>query len=205
MPLSLSGTTGIVSSNIAAGGVQATNIGSNQVITAKILDANVTPAKLSQPMTLMSGQVATGGSVLFSGIPSWAKRVTVMLYEVGTSGSSAHINVQIGDSGGLRTNNYVSTSVTVDSSGNTAGVSAADGFIWANFANFSTNRNTGTVQLTHVGSNVWVANHTGRQSTANSVFGGGSLNNSGLSGALDRVQIAATGLNSGSINVMYEG
>ena len=195
MALNLSGTTGIVTGNIAA----------SNITTATIADANVTPGKLSQPMTLMTGQVATGGSVLFSGIPSWAKRVTVMLFEVGTSGSPAHINVQIGDSGGLRTTNYVSTSVTVDSSGNTAGVSAADGFIWANFANFSTNRNTGTVQLTHVGSNVWVANHTGRQTTANSVFGGGSLNNSGLSGTLDRVQIAATGLNSGSINVMYEG
>ena len=188
MPISITGTGTIT--GISAGGLP---------------DGCITAAELAQPMTLMSGQVATGGSVLFSGIPSWAKRVTVILYEVGTSGSSAHINVQIGDSGGLRTNNYVSTSVTVDSAGNSAGVSATDGFIWANFANSSTNTNSGTMQLTHVGSNVWVANHTGRQTTGNSVFGGGSLNNSGLSGTLDRVQIAATGLNSGSINVMYEG
>ena len=194
MALSLSGTTGIVTGNIA----------SNAVTTSLILNANVTPAKLSQPMTLMSGQVATGGSVLFSGIPSWAKRVTVMLFEVGTSSSPAHINVQIGDSGGLRTTNYVSTGITVDSSGNTAGVSATDGFIWANFSNFSTNRNSGTMQLTHVGLNVWVANHTGKQNTGNSVFGGGNIT-SALGGTLDRVQIAATGLNSGSINVMYEG
>ena len=194
MALNLSGTTGIVTGNIA----------SDAVTTSLILNANVTPAKLSQPMTLMTGQVATGGSVLFSGIPSWAKRVTVMLFEVGTSGSPAHINVQIGDSGGLRTTNYVSTGITVDSGGNTAGVSATDGFIWANFSNFSTNRNSGTMQLTHVGSNVWVANHTGKQNTGNSVFGGGNITTA-LGGTLDRVQIAATGLNSGSINVMYEG
>ena len=194
MPLSLSGTTGIVTGNIAA----------SNITTATIADANVTPGKLSQPMTLMTGQVATGGSVLFSGIPSWAKRVTVMLFEVGTSGSPAHINVQIGDSGGLRTTNYVSTGITVDSGGNTAGVSATDGFIWANFSNFSTNRNSGTMQLTHVGLNVWVANHTGKQNTGNSVFGGGNITTA-LGGTLDRVQIAATGLNSGSINVMYEG
>ena len=194
MALNLSGTTGIVTGNIAA----------SNITTATIADANVTPGKLSQPMTLMTGQVATGGSVLFSGIPSWAKRVTVMLFEVGTSGSPAHINVQIGDSGGLRTTNYVSTGITVDSGGNTAGVSATDGFIWANFSNFSTNRNSGTMQLTHVGLNVWVANHTGKQNTGNSVFGGGNITTA-LGGTLDRVQIAATGLNSGSINVMYEG
>jgi hypothetical protein len=51
MPLSLSGTTGIVSGNIAVGGVQATNIGSDQVTTAKILDGNITPAKLTGGQT----------------------------------------------------------------------------------------------------------------------------------------------------------
>ena len=169
--------------------------------TGTIGTASITPAKLSQPMTLMSGQVAST-PILFSGIPSWAKRVTVILYDVGTSGNVAHINVQIGDSGGLRTTNYVSTGITVDSGGNTAGVSATDGFIWANFD--STNRNSGTMQLTHAGLNVWVANHTGRQSVGNSVFGGGTITTA-LNGTLDRVQIAATGLNAGSVNVLYEG
>jgi len=201
MALNLSGTTGIVTGNIAASNITTATIADDNVTTAKILNANVTPAKLSQPMTLMSGQVAPS-PILFSGIPSWAKRVTVILYDVGTSGNVAHINVKIGDSGGLRTSNYVSTGITVDSGGNTAGVSATDGFIWANFD--STNRNSGTMQLTHAGLNVWVANHTGRQSVGNSVFGGGTITTA-LGGTLDRVQIAATGLNSGSINVMYEG
>jgi len=190
MALSLSGTTGIVTGNIAA----------LQVTTATIANANVTPGKLSQPMTLMSGQVAPS-PILFSGIPSWAKRVTVILYQVGTSGA-AHINVQIGDSGGLRTTNYVSTSVTIDSSGNTVGVSATDGFIWQNSS--ATNTNTGIIQLTHAGLNVWVASHTGRQTTTNVVSGGGTITTA-LGGTLDRVQIAATGLNAGSVNVMYEG
>jgi len=198
MPISINGTGTIT--GISAGGLP-----DDCITTADIAGSAVTTAKLAQPMTLMSGQVATGGSVLFSGIPSWAKRVTVILYEVGTSGAPAHINVQVGDSGGLRTTNYVSTSVTIDSAGNTAGVSATDGFIWANFGNSSTHRNSGTIRLTHVGLNVWVADHAGRQATTNIVSGGGSLNNSGLSGALDRVQIAATGLNAGSVNVMYEG
>lgn len=198
MPISINGTGTIT--GLSAGGLP-----DDSITTAEIAASAVTTAKLAQPMTLMSGQVATGGSVLFSGIPSWAKRVTVIFYEVGTSGAPAHINVRVGDSSGLRTTDYVSTSVTIDSSGNTAGVSATDGFIWANFANSSTNRNSGTMRLTHVGLNVWIADHAGRQTTTNIVSGGGSLNNSGLSGALDRVQIAATGLNSGSINVMYEG
>jgi hypothetical protein len=193
MPIAITGTGTIT--GISAGGLP-----DDCITTADIAGSAVTTAKLAQPMTLMSGQVAPS-PILFSGIPSWAKRVTVILYQVGTSGS-AHINVQIGDSSGLRTTNYISTSVTIDSSGNTAGVSATDGFIWHNTS--AANTNTGIIQLTHVGLNVWVASHTGKQTTTNVVSGGGTITTA-LGGTLDRVQIAATGLNAGSVNVLYEG
>lgn len=193
MPIAINGTGTIT--GISAGGLP-----DDCITTAEIAGSAVTTAKLAQPMTLMSGQVASNPT-LFTGIPSWAKRVTVILYQVGTSGA-AHINVQIGDSGGLRTTNYVSTSVTIDSSGNTAGVSATDGFIW--FSTASNNTNTGIIQLTHVGLNVWVASHTGKQTTTNVVSGGGTITTA-LGGTLDRVSIAATGINAGSVNVLYEG
>jgi len=193
MPIAINGTGTIT--GISAGGLP-----DDCITTADIAGSAVTTAKLAQPMTLMSGQVAST-PILFTGIPSWAKRVTILLYQLGTSGA-AHINVQIGDSGGLRTANYVSTSVTIDSSGNTAGVSATDGFIW--YSSSASNTNTGIIQLTHVGLNVWVASHTGKQTTTNVVSGGGTITTA-LGGTLDRVQIAATGLNAGSVNVLYEG
>ena len=193
MPISITGTGTIT--GLSAGGLP-----DDCITTAEIAASAVTTVKLAQPMTLMSGQVASN-PILFSGIPSWAKRVTVILYQVGTSGS-AHINVQIGDSGGLRTTNYVSSSVTVDSAGNSAGVNATDGFVWQNSS--AANTNTGIIQLTHVGLNVWVATHTGKQTTTNVVSGGGTITTA-LNGSLDRVSIAATGLNAGSVNVLYEG
>jgi hypothetical protein len=49
------------------------------VTTGKVADAAITPAKLSQPYTLATAQASTSGtSIDFTGIPSWAKRITVM-------------------------------------------------------------------------------------------------------------------------------
>jgi hypothetical protein len=61
---------------------------------------------------------ASGAFVDFTGIPSWVKRITVMLAGVSTSGTSSLI-VRIGDSGGIVSTGYqgvvagiVSTSVS---------------------------------------------------------------------------------------------
>jgi hypothetical protein len=48
----------------------------------------------------------SGTSIDFTGLPSWVKRITVMLDGVGTNGTSSPI-LQIGDSGGIENTGYV--------------------------------------------------------------------------------------------------
>ena len=196
MPLSLSGTTGIVTGNIGTLQVTTGRLANDAVTTAKILNANVTPEKLSQPMTLMSGQNATGTDIDFTGIPSWVNRVTVIFNEVGQS-ATANTLVQIGDSGGIEATGYISTSIVVDTAGLSTGGSSTTGFIW-----YGSGTRSGLMHIVRAGGNVWVASHTGKIDTIRSVFGAGSKT---LSSTLDRVRITAGTYNAGSINVIYEG
>ena len=86
---------------LTAGSVAAADLAADSVTTVKIADANVTPAKLSQPLTLRTAQATTSGtSFTFSTIPSWVKRVTVMFDSVSTNGTS-RVQVQLGDAGGV--------------------------------------------------------------------------------------------------------
>ena len=52
-------------------------------------DGSITPAKLSQPFTSGTAVTSTSGTAIdFTGIPSWVKRITVMLNGVSTSGTN---------------------------------------------------------------------------------------------------------------------
>lgn len=66
-----------------------------------------TDGVLDNSGALIRGAVksATGTAVDFTGIPSWAKRITVMINAVSTNGSSLPI-VQLGDSAGIETTGY---------------------------------------------------------------------------------------------------
>ena len=50
--------------------------------------------------------LTTQTSVDFTSIPSWVKRVTVMLSGVSTNGTS-YVQVQLGDSGGIENSSYL--------------------------------------------------------------------------------------------------
>ncbi len=107
---------------------------------------------------LISGTAvsASGTSVDFTGIPSWAKRVTVMLSAVSTNGN-ANIRLQLGDSGGIETTGYLgaggwagaSSTAALSTSGfdgfgdSGAAVSRSGSFI---FSLLSSSSNTWTLQ-----------------------------------------------------------
>jgi hypothetical protein len=79
---------GIKNASIASdAAIAGSKLADGGIVTAKIADANVTPAKLSQPLTLATAQNTTSGtSIDFTAIPSWVKRITVMLSGVSLSG-----------------------------------------------------------------------------------------------------------------------
>jgi hypothetical protein len=207
MPISINGTGTIA--GVSAGGlpddcITTAEIASSAVTTAKILDANITSAKLAQPMTLMTGVAASTASVVYSGIPSWAKRITIMFYEISITGAN-HILVRLGTSSGFETTGYKSQ-MSVTNAGSATGNSTV-GFImhYPEAASFS----NGTMTISHMGSNVWTSSGTYQWtgSTNSTIMSGGSKVLT--TGVLDRVQIlSANGtdtFDSGSVNVMYEG
>jgi hypothetical protein len=151
------------------------------------------------PLVSGTAVTASGTSVDFTGIPSTAKRITVMFNGVSTSGTSL-VLVQIG-SGSVTTSGYLSTSV------------AANGLIANSTAGFlqtqviiAAQAYTGQNTITLISSNTYVS--SGNFITTNANNG---MNNSGsitLGGALDRVRITTVNgtdtFDAGTINIMWE-
>jgi hypothetical protein len=195
----------ITTAKILDANVTAAKLASNAVETAKILDANVTPAKLSQPLTLATAQNTTSGtSIDFTGIPSWAKRITVMLNGVSTNGTS-HTQVQVG-AGSFTTSGYLggagfvvnaaAVAVTTNSTGlKTDGYGAA------------VDTRYGTYFLTNFSGNTWMFVGNGNTKGENNVaFVSGQI---ALTGTLDRIRLTTVNgtdtFDAGSVNIMYEG
>ena len=199
--------------------LNATNLknpssGSNNIVLAT--DGSTTIPTLSA--TTITGTSVRGGitsatavastsgtSIDFTGIPSWVKRVTVMLSGVSTSSTSLKL-LQLGDSGGIETTGYTSGASNAAGSGGFA--TSTGGFVLSVSTN-SSNAETmfGAIILTNVASNTWVAQgafHMPTYLVGNSVAGGKAL-----SDTLDRVRITTVNgtdtFDAGSINILMEG
>ena len=166
--------------------------------------AVVTPAMLTQPLTSGTAVTASGTSVDFTGIPSWVKRVTVMLSGVSTSGTSS-LRFQLGDSGGIENTGYASNALTSSTSAAVNIANSTAGFDGGSIAS-SSNVFNGALVLTNVTSNTWVCqgsiSNTG-DSRFMSISGGKSL-----SDTLTQVRITTVNgtdtFDAGSINILYE-
>jgi hypothetical protein len=155
-------------------------------------------------MVLATAQNSTSGtSIDFTGIPSWVKRVTVMLNGVSTSGSS-NLLVQLGTSSGIVSSGYNSLSVGLSTSGGIGGTSSTAGYLVQSDASSATR--SGHLIATVVSGNIWVSSHTLKFSSTQLSHGGGDAS---LSGTLDRVRITTVNgtdtFDAGSINILYEG
>jgi len=174
---------------------------------SKLADGGVTPAKLSQPLTLATAQATTSGtSIDFTGIPSWVKRVTVILNQISTNGNSRP-QIQIGSSS-VATSGYLSSAFG-GSDGNAAfGLVSTTGFVLVAGNNSASYTHQGQLRLLHLGSNVWTAN--GSFSVTNGAIRGFFIDGTvTLSGALDRIRLTTVAgtdtFDSGSMNILYEG
>ena len=175
--------------------------------TAVTIDASqkVTFAQPIQGGSITSGIAiasTSGTSIIFTGIPSWAKRITVMFNGVSLSGTS-NILIQIG-SGSITTTSYQSSAGIFGAS--TTVVTSTTGFIVYDGATASQSW-YGITTLCLLSSNTWIGSSAGGLNIAFGSAGGGVSPN--LSGALDRVNITSVNgtdtFDAGSINIMYEG
>jgi hypothetical protein len=166
--------------------------------TGTIGAAKVTPANLSQPLT--SGvQVATGGTAVeFTSIPSWVKKLTVMLNGVSVS-STDLMQLQLGATT-YSTSGYSSFAW----SSNTFNSSSTSGLILQATSAGATIY-YGNLIVCTLGSNTWVSSHSLGASSNNSV-GGGAIT---LGGSLDRIRLTTVGgtqtFDAGTINIIYQG
>lgn len=157
---------------------------------------------------LQSGtsQNTTSGTVIdFTGIPSWAKRITVLFNGVSLSGS-AYILVQVG-SGSVVATGYVGYAFTQQNAGTPSVGSYTTGF--AIITNSAASTVNGKLTLELITGSTYIA------SAALAGLNGASVNtfygiggNITLSGAMDRVRITTSNgtdtFDAGSINILYE-
>jgi hypothetical protein len=154
--------------------------------------------------TLTSGTAVTasGTSVDFTGIPSTAKRITVMFSGVSTNGSS-NVLIQLGDSGGIENTGYNSACGYGTGAGQFA--SSTIGLI-TDPAATATALRYGSAIISLLGSNTWAS-----QSCVYSPTIGSSTSGSGaktLSDTLTQVRITTVNgtdtFDAGTINIMWE-
>ena len=144
----------------------------------------------------------SGTSIDFTGIPSWVKRITIMLNRVSTTGT-VPLLYQIGTSSGIVTSGYISSGGYCGAG--QSGLQSTAGFL--NGAGGAIADTTvGITTICNFGNNTWVSSSVSGDGTADFVkMGGGSIT---LGGTLDRVRITTTTgtptFDAGSINILYE-
>ena len=197
--------------------LQTTNLknpssGSNNIVLGA--DGSTTIPTLSA--TTITGTTVRGGvisgtavastsgvSIDFTGIPSWAKRITVMFNGVSTNGTSGYL-VQIG-AGSIDNTGYsgVCWSAAANYANSSIGIRICD-------TPGAGNTYQGSVVIKNISGSIWVADGVllGNINTANSVGNLFAFTKT-LSGTLDRVRITTVNgtdaFDAGSINILYEG
>jgi hypothetical protein len=152
------------------------------------------------PIVSGTAVTASGTAVNFTSIPSWVKRITVMLSNVSTSGTSPWL-IQLGDSGGIENTGYLG------GSGDRGGEGASTAGFQLVYSPAAASAYSGIATITLVDtSNSWVIsgviaiNGSGQPK----MFAGSKA----TSATLDRVRITTTGgtdtFDAGSINILYE-
>lgn len=165
----------------------------------KVQAGVVTPANLTQPLTLETSKATTSGtSIDFTAIPAWVKRITMMFNGVSTNGTSI-LQVQLGSTTYQVTGNVSWTGT----SGTNTGPNST-GF-YLTVTSDPTFTRHGSIVFSHAGNNSWVA--SGAVGTGN--YPATITGSVTLAGVLDRIRLTTVNgtdtFDAGSVNIMYEG
>jgi hypothetical protein len=179
----------------------ATQTLTNKTLTSPIIAGTPTGVGV---LTSDTAKASTSGTTVdFTGIPSWVKRITVMLNGVSTNGTSA-LQVQLGTSSGITATGYIGTS---DTQGAAAGTPTAfttglglGRVTAANYARY------GQIVFALIGSNAWSGNYVGSSAVVLTIEQGSCAVT--LANTLDRIRITTVNgtdaFDAGSINILYE-
>jgi hypothetical protein len=155
-------------------------------------------------ITSGTAQASTSGtSIDFTGIPSWVKRVTVMLAGVSTNGTSS-LQIQVGG-GSVQTSGYLGACGYI--TGTPVTVQFTTGFGIANSVGTgSIQHGALTLSLLDSTTNTWVASGVLSLSDSNVVFC--TSGRKVVTTALDRVRLTTANgtdtFDAGTVNILYE-
>ncbi len=144
----------------------------------------------------------SGVAVEFTGIPSWARRITLLFNGVSTNGAS-DILAQLGTGGAPTTSGYTGNAVFSWASGVVPVSSTAGIPVFNNAASYN---HFGELVFTNISGNTWLASgqfvSTG---TAGCIVSGGVVT---LAGALNYLRVVSANgtaaFDAGQINLFYE-
>ena len=162
-------------------------------------------------MTTMASSVITSGtavastsgtSIDFTSIPSWVKRITVMIAGMSTNGASEYV-LRIGDSATISATGYVGAYAT-----NAVAAASTTGFGFGNGSSATATIVSGSFVLTtlDVATFKWTCiGMLGESDTVRMTYSAGSKT---LAGALTNVRVTTLNgtdtFDAGSINILYE-
>ena len=172
-----------------------------------VIGANISAMANSVITSGTSVASTSGTSIDFTGIPSWVKRITVMLNGVSFATTAAIPMIQIG-AGSVANSGYTAAAgdyVSIANfSSNTTGFNLAGAA--GNIGHISNNI-YGQVVLVNITGNVWccASSLSAYGGTTSTATGSGTVT---LGGAIDRVRLTSVAgtstFDAGSINILYE-
>jgi hypothetical protein len=153
--------------------------------------------------SIASGTVvtpSTGTSITFAGIPTWTKRITVMLSNLGTGVTSSAAILQLGSTT-IQATGYV----TVVSQLNNAATTGPTTYFPLATGTAANQGLSGHVILNYLTANIWTATWTFFASAGSGYVGAGAVT---MTGVVDRLQIGTVvgtaNFSTGSVNILYE-
>ena len=178
----------------------------SQALSSPTITGAVVSSMASSVITSGTAVASTSGtSIDFTGIPSWVKRITVMLNGMSTSGTSIP-QIQLG-AGSVQTTGYEAEAAGFQAAALLVSSVYTTGFPLGG-DNSAASLYSGNITFCSFGSNTWIGSMSGGANNGGSgrtFHGGGRVT---LSGTLDRLRITTTNgtdtFDAGSINIIYE-
>lgn len=192
--------------------LESPNTNTNRTITLPDATATLASTAYVDSSVATAARMVTGTAVAstsgtavdFTGIPSWAKRVTVMFSGVSTSGTSI-VQVQVGSTT-FSTSGYVSSIALINGGTGQGGLTTGLAVLTPASA---ANASSGFVALSLINSNQWVLSGNLQTTAATGAIFMVAGSSPSLAGALDRIRITTVNgtdtFDAGTINIMWEG
>lgn len=187
MPIVLDGTNGITTPDLESSG--------------QVLSNGLTTSLY--PLISGTAVASTSGtSIDFTGIPSWVKRITVVLGGVSFAAAGTAV-LRLGVANTLVTTGYVSSRINILTTPAVTLSTVTDGIASVTTGAAATVV-TGTIVISNISGNTWVASgQTARTNDNAYTLTNGSI---ALAGVLTNLSLVATtsSFDAGSINILYE-